>query len=201
MKNQSKFEQQTDLFLTPLAKICSETHPLYVLSDKIDWNFFDEKFGGLFHDSFGRPSSRTRLIFGLHFLKAMHNESDESVVVMWVENPYWQYFCGELSFQHKPPTDPTTTNKWRKKIKAQGFEEIFKTVIETGLKTGTIRVADFEKINVDTTVQEKAVTFPTDSKLYHKMREKLVNESARKKSKIVDSSRKHFDLLCLKRPG
>jgi IS5 family transposase len=177
MKNTSKSESQTNLFLTPLEKICFESHALCILSKSVDWNFFDEKFGSLFHDSFGRPSSRTRLIVGLHFLKAMFNESDESVVEKWVENPYWQYFCGEVSFQHRLPIDPTTMNKWRKKIKSEGFEEIFKSVIETAIKTGTIKPEHFEKVNVDTTVQEKAVTFPTDAKLYHKMREKLVREA------------------------
>ena len=177
MKNTSKANPQVDLFSTPLEKICSESHSLYVLSRNIDWPFFDEKFGSLFHDSHGRPSTRTRLIVGLHFLKAMYNESDESVVQKWVENPYWQYFCGEVNFQHKLPIDPTTLNKWRKKIKTEGFEDIFKSVIETAINTGTIKCEHFEKVNVDTTVQEKAVTFPTDAKLYHKMREKLVKES------------------------
>jgi len=174
MKNQSKTDPQTDLFSTPLEKICSEKHPLCVLSRSIDWNFFDEKFGSLFHEKLGRPSSRTRLIVGLHFLKAMYNESDESVVYKWVENPYWQCFCGEVNFQHQLPIDPTTLNKWRKKIASEGFEELFKSVIEAGIKTGVITKRDFEKVIVDTTVQEKAISFPTDAKLYHKMREKLV---------------------------
>ena len=177
MKNISKPDPQVDLFSTPLEKICAESHPLCALSHNIDWAFFDEKFGSLFDENFGRPSSRTRLIVGLHFLKAMYTESDESVVCKWVENPYWQYFCGETSFQHEFPIDPTTMNKWRKKIKAEGFEDIFKSVIETAIKTGTIKREHFEKVNVDTTVQEKAITFPTDSKLYHKMREKLVKEA------------------------
>ena len=176
MRNQNKIDPQVDLFSTPLERICSEEHPLYVLSRNIDWKFFDEKFGCLFHDSLGRPSSRTRLIVGLHFLKSMYTESDESVVCKWVENPYWQHFCGEVNFQHQFPIDPTTLNKWRKKIKSEGFEEIFKSTIEAGIKAGTITKRDFEKVNVDTTVQEKAITFPTDAKLYHKMRERLVTE-------------------------
>jgi IS5 family transposase len=179
MKNHLKTDQQINLFSTPLEKICSREHPLCVLSQNIDWDFFDSKFGSLFHEKLGRPSSRTRLIVGLHFLKAMYNESDESVVYKWVENPYWQHFCGEVSFQHELPIDPTTLNKWRKKIKADGFEDLFKSTIEAGIKTGTITKRDFEKIIVDTTVQEKAITFPTDAKLYHKMREKLVIEAKR----------------------
>jgi len=104
----------------------------------------------------------------------MYNESDESVVIKWVENPYWQRFCGELNFQHRFPLNPTTLNKWRKKIRAQGFEKMFKETIAAGLKGGTITRRDFAKVNVDTTVQEKAIAFPTDARLYHKMREKLV---------------------------
>ena len=177
MKNKfQKSDGQVDLFLTPLERICSEEHPLCVLAKKIEWDFFDSKFGDLFHENMGRPASRTRLVVGLHFLKAMYNESDESVVQKWIENPYWQYFCGEVNFQYKWPIDPTTMNKWRKRVKAEGFEELFHSTIEAALKTGVLRKIDFEKIIVDTTVQEKAVTFPTDAKLYHKMRERLVKE-------------------------
>ena len=178
MKNTKIPDSQVDLFSTPLEKICDESHPLVKLGRSIEWELFDSQFGSLFHESLGRPSTRTRLIVGLHFLKAMYNESDESVVMKWVENPYWQHFCGELNFQHRFPIDPTTLNKWRKKIKADGFEDLFKETIATGIKTGTITKKDFAKVNVDTTVQEKAITFPTDAKLYYKMREKLVKAAA-----------------------
>ncbi len=178
MKNKlSKADPQADFFSSPLEKICSAEHPLCILSRNIDWALFDEKFGSLFHETSGRPASRTRLVVGLHFLKAMYTESDESVVMKWVENPYWQYFCGEVNFQHKFPIDPTTMNKWRKRIKAEGFEDLFKSTIETALKTRTLKKDHFEKVNVDTTVQEKAIAFPTDARLYHKMREKLVKEA------------------------
>ncbi len=125
------------------------------LSKNIDWDFFDHKFGALFSEKIGRPSTRVRLVVGLRFLKAMYNESDDSVVFKWVENPYWQYFCGEVNFQHRIPIDPTTLNKWRKKIKSSGFEDLFKSTIEADLKTGTITKKDFEKVNLDTTVQEE----------------------------------------------
>jgi IS5 family transposase len=144
------------------------------LGSQIEWEKFDLKFGSLFHERIGRPSTRTRLIVGLHYLKGMYNESDESVVAKWVENPYWQWFCGETNFQHRFPVDPTTLNKWRKKIKAEGFEEMFAQTIALGLRTGVIEESDFMRVNVDTTVQEKAIAFPTDARLYHKMREKLV---------------------------
>lgn len=177
MKSNQKQDPQVELFSTPLEKICDENHPLARLGRSIEWEQFDSQFGSLFHVKLGRPSARTRLIVGLHFLKAMYNESDESVVEKWVENPYWQQFCGEVNFQHRLPIDPTTLNKWRKRIKSEGFEDIFKETILTGIRTGTITKRDFLKVNVDTTVQEKAIAFPTDARLYHKMREKLVRSA------------------------
>lgn len=93
------------------------------------------------------------------------------------KTPIGSTFAQEISFQYKFPIDPTTLNKWRKKISSEGFEDLFKSTIEAGIKTGTIKKTDFEKVNVDTTVQEKEISFPTDSKLYHKMRLKLVKES------------------------
>lgn len=111
---------------------------------------------------------------GLHYLKAAFTESDESVVEKWVENPYWQYFCGETEFQDKFPIDPTAMNKWRKRVKSAGLEELLKVTIETAFESGILKRTHFLKVNVDTTVQEKAITFPTDPKLYHRMREKLV---------------------------
>ncbi len=88
------------------------------------------------------------------------------MVLKWVENPYWQYFCGEVTFQHELPCDFTTLGKWRKRIAAQGFEDLLKETIQTGLRTGAVRQEDFARVNIDTTVQEKSVTFPTDASSY-----------------------------------
>jgi len=41
-------------------------------------------------------------------------------------------------------------------------------------RTGAAKPADFSKVIVDTTVQPKAVAFPTDAKLMHRARERLV---------------------------
>ena len=91
-----------DLFRMRLEQILDQRHVLYRLAGKIDWNAVEERFGGLYAEA-GRPGIPIRLMVGLHYLKHAFNESDETVVECWVENPYWQYFCGEEYFRPEMP--------------------------------------------------------------------------------------------------
>ena len=96
----SSSTSNTGLPLSALALQLNLKHPLVQLAETIEWPSFEEKFGRAVKASGGRPALPTRLMVGLHYLKALYDESDESVVSKWVENPYWQYFCGEQVFQH-----------------------------------------------------------------------------------------------------
>ena len=111
---------------------------------------------------------------GLEYLKHVHGLSDEVVVARWVENPYWQYFCGEEYFQHRPPIDPSSLTRFRRRIGASGCEEILKATIDAGLGSGAVKPRDLRRVTVDTTVQDKAVAFPTDSRLLNRSRVRLV---------------------------
>jgi IS5 family transposase len=91
---------QNQLFQSRLDQQLNLRHSLCRLAGQIDWSCFDNEFGALYTDGVGRPGVPTRLMVGLHYLKHAFNESDESVVEKWVENPYWQYFCGYEYFQH-----------------------------------------------------------------------------------------------------
>ena len=113
-------------------------------------------------------------IVGLHYIKYAFNESDESVVEGLIENPYWQYFCGFEYFQHEVPLDPSSLSRWRSRIGEDGAEELLRKTIEVAKKKKLITRSEMKRLNVDTTVQEKAVAFPTDAALYHKARKKLV---------------------------
>ena len=170
-------DTQGELYSVRLDFLCNERHPLSRLSNVIDWSEFDQSFGKLYSEGQGRPAKPTRLLVGLHYLKHAFDLSDEEVVEQWVENPYWQHFCGEEYFQHEFPIDPSSMTKWRNRVKSAGLEKLLEQTIVSGLKTRVLKRTSLNRINVDTTVQEKAVTFPTDSKLYHRMREKLVNEA------------------------
>lgn len=165
---------QIDLFNTRLADLLDQHHELYQLGNLIDWSKLDQEFGQFFEPEKGAPALPTRLIAGLHYLKHAFAESDEAVVKRWVENPYWQYFCGEEYFQHQLPCHPTSLTKWRKRIGEVGCEWMLSVTIQAGVKSKTVKPSHFESVTVDSTVQEKAITYPTDGKLYERCRQHLV---------------------------
>jgi IS5 family transposase len=111
---------------------------------------------------------------GLHYLKYLYNVSDEVVVASWVENPYWQHFCGEEYFVHEFPCDPTSLVKWRQRIGVEGSEKLLKESLAAAQREAVLTATEIKRVNVDTTVQEKAVAFPTDARLYHKARQAVV---------------------------
>jgi IS5 family transposase len=168
---------QVELLKTRLDQFVNLNHPLCQLARVIDWSAFDEVFGGLYCEGFGRPGKPTRLLVGLHYLKHTYDLSDELVVEQWVENPYWQYFCGGEYFAHENPLDPSSLTNWRKRVGESGMETLLAETIRAGLATGALRRQSLAKVNVDTTVQEKAISYPTDAKLYHRLREKLVDQA------------------------
>lgn len=161
-------ESHGDLFRSSLEQILNKKHPLYVLANKIDWSRFDKSFGELFVQKQGRPGLPTRLVVGLHYLKHAYNESDESVVARLLENPYWQYFCGFKQFQHDLPIDPSSLTRWRKRLGPDKLEELLAVTVQTAKEKTLLTEKHVERVNVDTTVQEKAIAFPTDARLYHK---------------------------------
>ena len=173
MKPKDKQPDQTDLFRARLDQILNREHPLFVLANQIDWTVFDKKFGSLYSER-GRPGKPTRLLVGLHYLKHAFNESDESVVARLLENGYWQYFCGFEYFIHSLPIDPTSMTRWRKRIGPESMEQLLSETLETAKREEHLTKRHMERVNVDTTVQEKAIAYPTDSRLYHKARVLLV---------------------------
>ena len=173
-KDNSFKESHGELFRSSLEQIVDRTHPLCTLANKIDWKRFDCSFGALFAQKKGRPALPTRLVVGLHYLKHAFNESDESVVARLLENPYWQYFCGFKHFQHELPIDPSSMTRWRKRLGPDKLEELLTVTIHTAKEGKLLTEKNLERVNVDTTVQEKAIAFPTDARLYHKARRVLV---------------------------
>lgn len=169
---------QGQLFQARLDQIIDLEHGLCVLAGEIDWAYFEEEFGPYYAETLGRPGKPIRLLVGIHYLKHAYNESDESACERLLENPYWQYFCGFEYFQHELPLDPTTLVKWRKRVGPDGVEKLLKGSIEAAKQRRLIDKTEMRRVNVDTTVQEKAIAYPTDARLYHKMRERLVQAAS-----------------------
>lgn len=174
---EQKSSPQLDMFRKRLANMLNHRHELYRLAGLIDWKMFEEGLGTLYSEN-GRPGIPIRLMVGLTYLGHAFDLSDEEVVRRWVENPYWQFFCGEESFRHDLPIDPSSLSRWRKRIGEEGSELILKITLHAGLQSGAVRESSLERITVDTTVQPKAVAFPTDSRLYNRSRERLVKLAA-----------------------
>src|SRR5580700_10652321 len=167
---------QNDLFRARLDQIVDIDHPLAKLGRAIAWRFLEERFGAVYSDKAGHPPLPTRLMSGLSILKHMHNLSDEDLCARWIENPYYQLFCGEEFFQHQLTFDRSSLTRWRQRMTTDGQERLVALIQESlsvATRTGAAKPADFSKVIVDTTVQPKAVAFPTDAKLMHRARERL----------------------------
>lgn len=162
-----------DLFRNRLDNLIDRRHELVKLAELIDWRHFDREWGEAFCEN-GRPAIATRLIAGLHYLKHTYGLSDEQVVQRWSENPYWQYFCGETYFQHELPLNPSSLTRWRQRLGDTGMESLLGATIDAAIESKAVTLRDLKRVTVDTTVQEKAIAFPTDSKLYNRARERLV---------------------------
>jgi transposase, IS5 family len=149
------------------------------LAKTIDWRFLEDRLGEVYDDDPGRPPLPTRLMAGLAILKSMHNLSDESLCERWLENPYYQLFCGEEFFQHRLPFDRTSLTRWRLRMGEERLMALLQESLAAAARLGAAKPSDFRAVIVDTTVQEKAITFPTDAKLMHRARERLVKLAKR----------------------
>lgn len=162
---------QLEMFKTPLQHFIREEHKLILLSKRINWDWLEAKLSKFYCLDNGRPGVPIRTVAGMLLLRRMFNESDESVIERWVENPYWQYFCGEVYFRHEPPFDRTELIKFRKRIGEEGAEILLKMSIDLFPK----KEVQEKEILIDTTVQEKNITYPTDAKLQKKIIERCRN--------------------------
>jgi len=165
---------QNDLFRARLDQIVNMNHALARLGRAIDWRFVEERCGSVYADTPGHPPLPTRLMAGLAILKSMHDLSDEALCDRWVENPYYQLFCGEEFFRHDLPFDRSSMSRWRQRMGAERLNALLEESLSTAIRTDAAKPADFTKAIVDTTVQPKAVAHPTDAKLMHRSRERLV---------------------------
>lgn len=190
-KKPANKNRQRELFRVELSQIIDTSHSLVKLAGVVDWEHLESVFGITYCPDNGRPAISTRLMVALHYLKYTHNLSDEDVIDGWVENPYWQYFSGVKCFEHDIPIHPSSMSRWRKRIGDSGAEQLLKQTVEAGLKLKAVKPFQLKRVNVDTTVQEKEVRFPTDARLYDRARQRLVDAAKEREIHL----RQNYNLL------
>lgn len=198
-------QTQADFFVAPIKAMINLRHPLAVLASRLDWQAIDAALKpslahqvrtgkastvtdllgthmvitGAGASPAGRPRLNTRLMVSLLYLKHAFNFSDEDLVQAWSENIYWQHFSGMPFFEPRLPCDATQVGRFRRILGEAGVEELLAKTIETAVEIKAIPISSFERVIVDTTVQEKAIAHPTDSRLMDIARAKLVQFARR----------------------
>ncbi len=172
-------EKGTNLFYSSLSVMLNQKHPLFILSHQINWSVFEEAFSALYCLDNGRPAKPIRMMVGLLILKHLRSVSDESMVEQWAENAYYQYFCGRQDFMPAVPCEASDLVHFRKRIGESGVELILKESIRINGKDG-----GEQEVSVDTTVQEKNITYPTDAKIHRKIIKKC--KAINKKEKLSE---------------
>jgi IS5 family transposase len=206
-----KTNQNQLTFCSTFEEVLDKKHPLCVLANKINWKFFEDEFSKHYHKTMGRPAKPIRMMVGLLILKHLRNLSDESVVEQCGENSYYQYFCGLEKFVSRPPCDASEFVHFRNRIGKGGMEIILQEsirvaseIISSRKKTKSNNKNDsgnnknkigknaiLEKdVIIDTTVQEKNITYPTDDKLYKKIIKKCVEISEREAVELRQNYRR-----------
>lgn len=172
---------QLNIFDIPLERFINLEHELCILSKQIDWDSIEKEFS-VYYSEIGRPSVPIRRMIGLLLLKHIYNLSDEAIVDRWIENPYWQYFSGEKVFQTQKTFDPTEFIHFRNRIGKDGAEKLLKVSVQLFGKE-----AQEKEVLIDSTVQEKNITYPTDAKQHKRIIEK-VNKIAKTRGNHITSN-------------
>ena len=194
-----------DFFRSRLDQMIDLRHPLAVLASRMPWSQIEASLGPVFAhrdrkgrlsegaDMFGptlavagagisnagRPRLPIRLMVALLYLKHAYNESDNSLVERWAQDVYFQFFSGQVYFEPRLPCDPAQISRFRRVLGEAGVEQLLKTTIEAAVDMGAVKKSEFERVIVDTTVQEKAIAHPTDSRLLELAREKVARLAKR----------------------
>jgi len=194
MKASQIDNRQEDIFKSRLSNELNPKHEMMILARMIPWDNLESEFSDLYQSNSsvgGQPPKPIRLMIGILLLQHLHNLSDEQVVRSWVENPYWQHFCGYDFLQWNFPINPSSLTRFRNRLGSARLEKILSLTVAVAVKSEAVAVKDLKKVIVDTTVMPKNIEFPTDSKLYDKARKRLVKLATKNGIKL----RQNYNLI------
>lgn len=177
---------QGELFFARLSNQLDPNHPLLLFEKLVDWQSMEKSFEHFFSDE-GAPAKPVRLVTGIFMLQHMSALSDEEVVKVWIENPYWQLFCGFDFLQWKCPIHPSSLSRWRTRLGKEGMQKILKETIRSALAGEVVSENEMASVIVDTTVMPKNIAYPTDSRLYYKALRQLTRFAKRFKIPLRQS--------------
>src|SRR4030095_16665446 len=146
--SQPRDDRQDDLFRPPLEEIINLRHPLVRLAAEIDWDFLAGRFSSVCRVGPGQPPLPTRLVAGLFTLKHMHNLSDEALCERWVENPYFQYFCGAVLCRPDLPFDRSSLTRWRRRLGEEQIVALLQESLSVAHRTGAIVTQALDVVGV-----------------------------------------------------
>lgn len=185
MRSLKRATNQYNLLGSSLDELLNPKHELYLLANAIDWDYFDREFA-IFYSDYGHPAHSIRLMVSLLILKSIYNLSDEKLIEEhWEMNAYFQYFSGKEHQHWGQPCAASDIVYFRKRIGESGVEKIFKYSIDLHHKQG-----QDPNVSIDSTVQEKKITYPTDSKLQKKIIYKCVKIAKQEGLKLRRSYRR-----------
>jgi hypothetical protein len=156
----TEHRSQEELFRSRVEQIIDLRHSLCQLANSINWETFIQEFGPLYVEEMGRPGLPIRLMVGLDYLKHLYGESDELVVAKYLENPYWQYFCGNEYFEHELPCNPTSLVKWRQRVKWEGIEKLFQESIQVAQRSGHLKKEEIQRVKSTRRCRRRRSVFP-----------------------------------------
>lgn len=189
MLKEEQNPNQLSLFHT-LEEQLNHKYPLFIIANQIDWKKFEKSFAKYYSETMGRPAKPIRLMVGLLIIKHLKNLSDENVVNEFQENAYYQYLCGEKVFVNHPPCDASELVHFRNRIGEEGLKLIFLESVRINGKD-----SNEKQVIVDTTVQEKNITFPTDDKLHKKVISKCISISEKEGLELRQSYKRTIKKL------
>jgi hypothetical protein len=174
-----KDENQIALFETPFENALDKNNRWIKFSKIIPWDKVSSYYNQRMCNKNGAVTTDARIVLGALIIKHHENLSDVGTIEAIEENIYMQYFLGLPSFKTEPVFAPSLFVEIRKRLGLDYWNEINEIIIthNTPKKKDDDEPTDLPtnkgSINIDATIVEQDIQYPTDLGILNESREKL----------------------------